>query len=376
MENFKAWVHNLDPFIWQFWGEVGIRWYGVAYLTGFIVGYLIVRRVVRLGNSLLKEEQISDFITYIVLGVMIGGRLGYALFYEPSLLTDFRSSPPFWGVFAVWEGGMASHGGILGVFAAVWLFGRKHKIPFVHLGDLTILGSGIGIMAGRIANFINGELIGRPVQSAVAWAVKFPQEMYLWLSTRDMGLWSNDYKNRLVALSPIIEKAPFPDQLGQMGTVSSQEWHQALQNYPTSGPSRRLINEGVDAIVHAVQDGNETVRTMLADVLTARHPSQLYAGISEGLIPLLVTLWLWRKPQKPGVVSAVFLAMYPISRVINEMFRTPDAHIGFQWLGLTRGQWLSLLMFVVTISYLVWALKRKAQPLGGWLHPYKPSKAN
>lgn len=367
MEQFPAWIHNLDPFAIQFWGQVGIRWYGLAYLCGFIAGYYVMRLMSYKKNSPLKTEHTGDLITYMVLGVMIGGRVGYALFYEPELLTDFRSSVPFWGVLAVWEGGMASHGGFIGVAVACWLFAKKYKVPFVYMGDLAILGASIGIFFGRMANFINGELIGRPVHSAVAWAVKFPQEMYLWLSTRDIGQWTSEFMPRLAALKDVASTVDIKNASGEVFKVSAQEWTTSVQNYVMSTPARRTVHAVIDQIIEQIQNGNETLRQAMGPLLTARHPSQIYAGLSEGLIPFLVILWLWRKPQKPGVISATFLALYPISRVINEFFRTPDAHLGFQWLGLTRGQWLSIAMAVVSFTYAVWAYKREVPKMGGWM---------
>src|ERR1035437_3608400 len=110
-----VWVHNLNPFLIRFTETVGVRWYGLAYLSGFVTGAMIITFIAKRGRSTLNPELITDFITYVVLGTMIGGRLGYALFYGPDLLTDFSSRFPYWGVLRVWEGGMASHGGIAGI---------------------------------------------------------------------------------------------------------------------------------------------------------------------------------------------------------------------------------------------------------------------
>lgn len=164
---FAYWTHNLSPFLIRFGEGFGIRWYGLAYLLGFVTGAWLLKSYVKAGRSKLPAATIMDFMTVLVIGVMVGGRLGYFLFYHPSLLLHDPLA-----LLRVWEGGMASHGGFLGVIAALAWFAHKHRIPFLHLGDLVAASATAGILFGRIANFINGELWGRP--SEVSWAVIFP----------------------------------------------------------------------------------------------------------------------------------------------------------------------------------------------------------
>lgn len=163
---FAHWVHNLDPFLIQFTEEFGIRYYGLAYLAGFVAGGYLLYRYARAGRSRLPAPAIADFMTVLVLGVLVGGRLGHFLLYEPGQLFN----PP-WAFFQVWKGGMASHGGFLGVTIALWWFARAKKIPFAHLADLVASVTGVGLFFGRVANFINGELWGKVTN--VPWAVIF-----------------------------------------------------------------------------------------------------------------------------------------------------------------------------------------------------------
>ena len=150
-------------------GPLAVRWYGIAYLLGFLGGYLLLTRMSKRGEFALPADKISDFIVHIaIFGVFAGGRLGYVLLYAPQ---EFFHDPLFF--FRVWEGGMASHGGILGVIAVVLWTAWKKKIPFWNMTDALALVAPIGLFCGRIANFINGELWGRPSQ--VPWAVIFPQ---------------------------------------------------------------------------------------------------------------------------------------------------------------------------------------------------------
>ena len=161
------WVHDLSPFIVRFSENFGIRYYGVAYLMGFLGGALLLHAYSLAGRSKLPSTQISDLIIAIVLGVLLGGRLGYFIFYGSELLLH---DPLV--ILRVWEGGMASHGGFIGVTLVLVWFSRNNKIPFLHLADLIASIASLGLFFGRIANFINGELWGMP--SRVAWAVIFP----------------------------------------------------------------------------------------------------------------------------------------------------------------------------------------------------------
>lgn len=162
------WVHDLDPFLFQFSENFGIRYYGLAYLLGFFAAAWLLHRYARADRSRLSAVKIADLMVAIVIGVLAGGRLGHFIFYQPHLLV--RDPLSF---FRVWEGGMASHGAFIGVTLALAWFGRREKIPFLHLADLVTSTAPVGVLLGRIANFINGELWGKPTD--VPWAVVFAQ---------------------------------------------------------------------------------------------------------------------------------------------------------------------------------------------------------
>lgn len=132
-----AYVHHIDPFLFKFSDGFGIRWYGLSYLAGFYIAYLIISWMGRRLLSPLSPALASDFVFTAALGTVIGGRLGYCVFYAPNLLTQFTTTPPFWGVLAINQGGMASHGGIIGIIVACIYFGKKHGIAIPHLLDLT-----------------------------------------------------------------------------------------------------------------------------------------------------------------------------------------------------------------------------------------------
>lgn len=153
-------------------GPLKVRWYGLAYLAGLALGWLYMRRLLSVpglwrGAPLMKPEQADDFLLWATLGTVIGGRLGFVLLYEPSL---FLHDPA--RVFAVWQGGMAFHGGLLGVILAITLFARYNKISLLSLGDLAAAAVPFGLFFGRIANFINGEVYGR--LTTMPWGVEFP----------------------------------------------------------------------------------------------------------------------------------------------------------------------------------------------------------
>lgn len=160
------WIHDWSPFLIQFNERFGIRYYGLAYILGFLAAVWLLQAYAKTGRSLLPRGQIADLMVALVIGVLLGGRLGYFLFYQWAAV---RSDPLM--LLRVWEGGMASHGGFIGVGVALWWFARSRGISFFHVSDLVASTAAVGLLLGRIANFINGELWGKP--SMVAWAVIF-----------------------------------------------------------------------------------------------------------------------------------------------------------------------------------------------------------
>ena len=360
-----AWVHNLDPFAIQFTEHFGIRWYGLAYLTGFIVGYYTIVWMSKRGGTQFTFDELADFVTYSAIGVLGGGRLGYCLFYAPELFTDFDGSFPFWGVLKVNEGGMASHGGILGVMLVCWVFARRRGKSFWHCLDLTVYGGCAGFFFGRLANFVNGELYGRPAPETLSWAVKFPQEMFVW---------GEKEFSRLGGLGPVAEMlGTMKTRTGEVVELSASVWQGWLGTYGEYG-SRARVYEGLEAIIAAVQSGNVALTEALAPLLTPRYPSQLIQAVLEGLIVFLILGWIWRKARKPGVIAGWFGALYCGARIIGEQYRLPDAQIGYQLFGLTRGQWISIGMLAVAIALIVIRSRADEPAIAGWGIGSEPRK--
>jgi phosphatidylglycerol:prolipoprotein diacylglycerol transferase len=160
---------QFDPVIVQL-GPLSIRWYALAYITGLVVGWRLVRRLVQLAPVVATPLQVDDFLTWATLGVVLGGRLGYVLFYQPAV---YLTHPAM--ILAVWEGGMSFHGGMLGVTIAVIVFCRRNAIPLLGFADRVAIVAPIGLGLGRCANFINGELWGRPAPDWLPWAMIFPR---------------------------------------------------------------------------------------------------------------------------------------------------------------------------------------------------------
>jgi phosphatidylglycerol---prolipoprotein diacylglyceryl transferase len=163
------WVDDLDPFLLRIHGNIGIHWYGVGYVVGFFAGAWLLYRYARAGRSLVPGPAIPDLMTAAVVGVYVGGRLGSYLLYDG--WRHFFSDPL--EIFRVWDGGMASHGGMIGVALALAWFARHRRVPFLHLGDLITSAAPPGLLVVRLANFVNGELWGRV--TTVPWAVIFPR---------------------------------------------------------------------------------------------------------------------------------------------------------------------------------------------------------
>src|ERR1700729_3884986 len=160
---------QFDPVILQI-GPFGIRWYALAYIAGLVLGWRLARHLVRLGPAGAAPRQVDDFLTWATLGVVLGGRLGYVLFYQPQF---YLTHPAM--ILAVWEGGMSFHGGMLGVAIAIIVFCRRNAIPILGFADRIAIVAPLGLGLGRLANFINGELWGRPAPDWLPWAMIFPR---------------------------------------------------------------------------------------------------------------------------------------------------------------------------------------------------------
>ena len=156
----------IDPVLVQI-GPFAIRWYALAYIAGIVLGWRLARRLVVLGPKVATHEQVDDFVTWVTLGIILGGRFGYLIFYRPDI---FLRAP--WEILYLWQGGMSFHGGALGVIVALYFFTRRQGLDWVAFSDRVVCVVPIGIFLGRLANFINGELWGRVAD--VPWAMVFP----------------------------------------------------------------------------------------------------------------------------------------------------------------------------------------------------------
>jgi phosphatidylglycerol---prolipoprotein diacylglyceryl transferase len=250
-------------------GPLAIRWYALAYIVGILAGWIYARRIIRNegywgGPAPMTTLDYDDFVLWVTLGIILGGRIGYVLFYNAGY---FATHPE--EIVELWHGGMSFHGGFLGCVTAVILFARHRGLPALPLGDVTCAAGPIGLFLGRIANFINGELWGRP--SDVPWAMVFPNA------------------------------GPLP-----------------------------------------------------------RHPSQLYEASLEGVVLFAVLFMLVRAGalKRPGTIIGAFALGYGMIRVFCELFREPDAQLGFLWQSLTMGMVLSVPLMLVGIAFIVAAQRR------------------
>ncbi len=319
---FATYVHDLNPIALPIYGNLALRWYGLAYLLAFVVGFLLLRSLARRGLWVLAPEKTADFIAAAALfGVFLGGRLGYVLFYhipKPEVgLAGFLKDPLL--LFRVWEGGMASHGGILGLVVFTWFYARKHQVTWTGLGDGLCVVAPLGLLFGRAANFINGELYGR-VAEGVSWAMKFP-----------------------LSLTAESEE------------TQSAAWQACSRIDPALANAQSL-----EPLISAARE-NPEISKALGEFLPARHPSQVYEGLLEGAL-LFAILYVIRVkyPKAPdGLLTGLFFGLYPIFRIFGEHFREPDAAmVGF----LTKGQFFSFFMFAFSAAFLMhaWRGRKRA----------------
>jgi phosphatidylglycerol:prolipoprotein diacylglycerol transferase len=359
MLTLGAWLHNLSPFAWEISEGFGLRWYGLSYAAGFVVAYMLMRMLAARGLIQIPKDRVADAMTLLILGVILGGRLGYCIFYEPSLLTSFTNSFPFWSLFALNKGGMASHGGMVGVIIACVLIAKGFRddrgtvigrTTTLHVMDVMALCCTPGLFFGRLANFVNGELLGKivamPGQLAPWWAVQFPQELFS--SAMDKG----GHRPPLSAEQAVALQRLIDTHRGSTG--SDEQAFQRVIDHLQKGPgetSRRIAEQ-------------------LSPLISARHPSQLYQAFAEGIVVGLTLLIIWRVPRAPGVIASWFLIIYGVLRVVTEFWRLPDAQLLVQrFAGLSRGQWLSVLMVAAGLALLKFSLSRvKRVPglIGGW----------
>ncbi len=298
---FAYYLHNFDPFIFRLWGNIGPRWYGMAYVLAFACGYWLLGVLAKRGYTQLRPAQVGDFITWCALfGVMIGGRVGYVLFYRPEMLRDPLS------VVRVWEGGMSSHGGMLGVLVFTYWYAWRHQISWTNLGDNLVVVVPLGLFFGRCANFINGELYGR--LSSAPWAMLFPKEL---LEPQNAA----EADRALLAVRQIDPGLTTPEAIVQN-----------LHSHPQLGE-------------------------VLRPILTPRHPSQIYEALLEGVV-LFTLLWLvhTRTRQPDGVITGLFFICYAVLRIVVEYFREPDASL---IAGFTRGQFFSFFVIAIGLAFVI-----------------------
>ena len=198
-------IHNINPIVFEIGGPLAVRWYGLSYLLGFIAAILLLRRWSKEGEFDVPLAEVGNFVVMLAFfGVFLGGRLGYVLFYG---FDAFLQNPLY--AVKVWEGGMSSHGGFIGVVLFMLWYAKKHRHTFWNLADNMACTTSLGFAFGRLANFVNGELWGRV--TAVKWGVVFPQELGLHHGQYDLPMIRN-----LIETGELLPR--HPSQLYQAGT--------------------------------------------------------------------------------------------------------------------------------------------------------------
>ena len=269
-----------------------------------------------------------------IVGVLIGGRLGYCLFYDASMFYTFTNEFPWWKLLAIQDGGMASHGGMIGVAVAFMIWGKRNNIATLYLFDIGAMFATPGLFFGRIANFVNGELWGRalPQEAQInppAWSVKYPTEITnVWLQNPE------HHYDKLTQLEPL-----------QSTVVGGNSFHQS--------------------IVNEIYAGNSLVIETVQPLLTAWYPSQLFQAVAEGPLLFIALIVIWWKPKKPGIIASNFLLLYGIARIATEAFRQPDEGVSLL-IGLSRGQVLSVIMIIFGVALLIHTSRRKSKKYGGF----------
>ena len=244
-------INNFDPVAIEIL-SFEVRWYSLAYIVGILLGWYFAKRIFLKSKT---KDKFDDYITYLIIGLVLGGRFGYILIYD---LNYYLSNSL--EIFKIWNGGMSFHGAVIGIIVASVIYSKKNNDNTFEYLDVVAIVSPIGIFFGRIANFINSEVYG--LETAVPWAVQFIR---------------------------------------------------------------------IDSLY--------------------RHPSQLYEAVLEGVVLFGILIYFWTKDylKSPGKISALFLIFYSIFRFITEYYRLPDIQLGYLFLNLTMGQFLSLIFLITGI---------------------------
>lgn len=245
--------NNIDPTLLKL-GPFEIRYYGIIFVLGFVIAYFFINYLVKQRKLELKKDDILDLLFYLIIGTVIGARLFEIIFYNPI----YYLKNPF-EIIAIWHGGLSFHGGLVGAIIAAYSYCKKKKINFYDLADIAVIPLAFALFLGRIANFINGELVGRITN--IPWCVKF-----------------KDYEG-------------------------------------------------------------------------CRHPSQLYESF-KNLVIFSILWFIKDKKLKKGTLFWSFILTYSSIRFFIEFLRAPDEQIGFI-LGLTMGQWLNIVMFIIGIYFFI-----------------------
>jgi phosphatidylglycerol:prolipoprotein diacylglycerol transferase len=305
---------------------------------GFLVGYWVLLFLARKKLYVVKPDKVSDVITFTAFfGVFLGGRIGYVFFYMiPEKGWGHVLNDPL-TIIRVWDGGMASHGGILGIMLFTLIYAWRNKVSWVGLGDGICIVAPLGILFGRVANFINGELYGIYTKAGAWYGVKFPGELNEYAKLATPGGWDA----REAALN---EALMVNDKMASvMAAVDRNNSFEMSQAYERAIELSREDPKVLEALGNHVQ---------------ARHPSQLYEGFLEGLVIFLI-LYLVRVrfPRlMNGIITGLFFIFYAVFRILVETVREPDAEkIG----ALTKGQFYSTFMIVIGALFIVWGVVRK-----------------
>jgi phosphatidylglycerol:prolipoprotein diacylglycerol transferase len=324
-------LHDLNPVIFHIWGNFAARWYGLAYVLAFLSAYLLYYRLAKRGYADLPAEKVGDFIFLAAfVGVIVGGRIGYVLFYKPEMLRE-----P-WTILYVWEGGMSSHGGMIGLLAFTFYYARRHKISWTNLGDNLVVTAPIGLFFGRCANFINGELYGRIINQPI-------YERFL----------AGDASINVEQIAKLPWAMQFPKEL--LEPANDEVVTYAIRKCSGIDPSLNSA-QAIVAAVHRQPQVKEALRT----ILPPRHPSQLYEAFFEGIVLFLILWFVRTRTRQPnGVLTGLFFICYAIFRIVVENFREPDATL---IAGFTRGQFLSFFLIAIGLGFIVVAKKRPTFP--------------
>ena len=343
-----------DKMLVQIYEGFGITYNGFFLFVSFITVFLFIAWLIERQRVGFDLDYILDVCFYASIGGLIGARLGYGFFYDPTLFVQFKSEFPFWAILDLFDGGLSAYGAILGSFVSLFFLAYIRNFNTFYFFDLISLSAPIVFFWTRVGQFFSGEILGATARSDFMFAIKNPQEIYSWMFS------SKEKLNHLneIGLDLKFEESQLSHWISYAQENDIIKSHLNLEMISL----RNFLSE----VISKFHEGFGSVENKLGPYLNYRHPVQIYSLLVEGVILFSLLIFVSKRPQQPGVVTSLFLTFYSISRFSLEYFRMDIEMSNLDFGVLTRGQTLSVVSLLIGIVIFFFSKQTSNIPTQGW----------